>query len=112
MEKLLEMARELGRRIAAHERTVLLKKAQKKVHDDPMANELIRDYQDQAQKIRQLEHEQKPIEVADKHRLQEIEEKISVNANLKEMTKRQVDFVEMMRKVKEAIDKQLEIEEE
>jgi cell fate (sporulation/competence/biofilm development) regulator YlbF (YheA/YmcA/DUF963 family) len=109
MEKVIEMARQLGEKLARHERTLLLKQAQEAVNKDPVATELIKQYQEQAEKIQQLQEEQKPIEVEDKHKLREIEEKISTNNALKEMTRRQVDFVEMMRKVKEAIDKQLEI---
>ena len=111
MEKLIEMAQKLGRCIAVHERTVLLKKAQKMVDGDPQAGKLVEEYQQQAEKIHQLEQEQKPIEVTDKHKLREIEQKISNNESLKEMTRRQVDFVDMMRKVKQAIDEQLEIEQ-
>jgi len=109
MEKVIEMARQLGEKLATHERTLLLKQAQKAVSADPAAIELIKQYEEQAKKIQQLQEEQKPIEVEDKHKLREIEEKISTNATLKEMTRRQVDFVEMMRKVKEAIDKQLAV---
>ena len=109
MEKLIEMAQELGRQIAANERTVLLKKAQKMVDEDREADNLVKEYQQQGQKIQKLEMEQKPIEVADKHALREIEQKISANESLKEMTKRQVEFVDLMRKIKQAIDEQLEI---
>jgi len=110
MEQLIEMARRLGRQIAGHERTVLLKKAQKAIDDDAEAGQLVKDYQEHVVRIHQLEQENKPIEVADKHKLREIEEKIGTHAKLAELTRRQVDFVEMMRKVKQAIDEQLEIE--
>jgi len=110
MELLLEMARCLGAKIAEHERTSLLKTAQQAVNDDTEARELIMAYQEQAEKIQQLELAHKPIEVEDKHKLQEIEQKISLNEKLKELTRRQVDFVEMMQKVKRAIDEQLQVE--
>ncbi len=109
MEQLIESARQLGRKIAAHERTVLLNKAQKAVNEDSEAGGLIGEYQQQAEKIRKLEQEQKPIEVEDKHKLKEIEQKISINDKLKELTRRQVDFVEMMQKIKQAIDNQLQV---
>ena len=111
MEQLIALAERLGRQIAAHERTIRLKEAQKTASVDTEAHALIEEYQQQGEKIRQLEAQQKPIEVADKHKLQEIEQKISINEKLKELTRRQVDFVEMMRKVKQAIDNQLQMEE-
>ena len=111
MEQLIEMANSLGRRIAAHERTLLLKEAQKAVNEDGEAGGLIKQYQQQAEKIGQLEQEHKPVEVTDKHKLREIEQKISTNEKLKELTRRQVDFVEMMHKVKQTLDDELQLEQ-
>ncbi|MCP4569513.1 MAG: YlbF family regulator [FCB group bacterium] len=109
MEKLIEMATELGKALAAHQRTVDLKSAQKALKDDKQASELLDSYHKQAERITNLEKEQKPIEVDDKHKLRDIEMQLSSNEILKSMTKRQVDFVEMMNKVKTAIDSQLDI---
>ena len=111
MERLIELAQQLGKRIADHERTTLLKQAQKEVNEDAEAIQIIQDYQKQADKIHQLEHEQKPIEVADKHKLSDLESKISTYPKLAQLTKRQVDFVEMMQKVKAAIDNQIKLDE-
>jgi len=111
MEQLIEMAKRLGQRIAAHERTLLLKEAQKAVNEDAEAGGLIKQYQQQAEKISQLGREQKPVEVADKHKLREIEQEISANEKLKELTHRQMDFVEMMHKVKQTLDDELKLEQ-
>jgi len=107
MDQLMELAERLGRQIAAHERTTLLQKAQQAVNDDQPTKDLLTQYQQQAQKIQQLEQEQKPIEVDDKHQLQSLEEKLSTNPQISELARRQADFVEMMHKVKKAIDDQL-----
>lgn len=110
MERLIELAQQLGRRIADHERTTLLKQAQQDVNDDPEAVKIVQDYQKQAEKIHQFEHEQKPIEVDDKHKLTDLEIQISTHPKLAQLTKRQVDFVEMMQKVKAAIDNQINLD--
>ena len=110
MDQLVELAKRLGRQMAAHERTILLKEAQKKVDDDAEAEKLIKAYQAQAEYITGLEKANKPIEVADKKKLGELETQIGTHLALAELTRRQVDFVEMMRKVKQAIDEQLQIE--
>lgn len=104
---LIKLARELGRKMAEHERAQLLWKAQRAVNEDTEAIALLEDYQKQAEKIQKLENENKPIEVEDKHKLREIEENISLNDKLRELTRRQVDFVEMTRKVKQTIDAEL-----
>jgi len=110
MEELIEMARKLGKKVAAHERTVLLKKAQEKVDADAGAAKLVEEFQQQAQKIQALEQEQKPIEVEDKHKLRDIEQKIIANENLAELTRCQADFVELMHKIKGALDNELKID--
>ena len=107
MDQLMELAQRLGRQIAAHERTTLLQKAQQAIDDDPPTKELLGQYQQQAQKIQELEQQQKPIEVDDKHKLQGLEEKLSTNPQIAELARRQADFVEMMHKVKQAIDDQI-----
>ena len=93
------MARQLGRRITEHERFTSLKAAQKVVNEDTEATQLIQEYQQQAAKIQQMEQQQKPVEVDDKHKLQEIGGKISLNENLKELTRRQADFIELMKEL-------------
>jgi len=110
MERLIELAQQLGKRIAAHQRTALLKQAQKEVNDDSEALRLVREYQKLADKIRQLEHDQKPVEVDVKHQLADLETQIGTHPKLAELSKRQVDFVEMMQKVKTAIDNQIQLD--
>ena len=110
MDQLIELAKRLGRQMAAHERTKLLKKAQKAVDQDDQAHELVNGYQLHADKINKLQEEHKPIEVEDKHKLRDLEEKMSQNPNLSELTRRQVDFLDMMSKVRQAIDSELGLE--
>lgn len=110
MQKLIELAQKVGQQLARHDRTQSLKKAQQLVADDPQANTLVEEYHKQINKIAELERQNKPIEVDDKHKLQEIEEKIKANSALGELTRRQADFMELMQKVKHAIDDQLETE--
>ena len=109
MDQVIELAKRLGKQLSAHERTAELKLAQQGADSDSEAGELVKSYQEQMQRIAELEKEQKPIEVADKKKLRALEEKISMNPVLSNLTRRQVDFVEMMRKVKEAIDDELQI---
>lgn len=110
MADLLVLAERLGKELAQDARTDGLKEAQKALQDDKEAQELMAEYQKQATKMAQLEREGKVIEVADKQAFSAAQENISLNATLKELTRRQMDFVDMMRQVKEAIDKQLQIE--
>ena len=48
--------------------------------------------------------------MADKQKLKEIEQKISLNDQIKELTRRQADFVELMGRIKQAIDDELQMD--
>lgn len=109
MDDLIAMAEKLGKQIAADARTMELKQAQKAVDQDEEAKKLVEAYRVQAERISELTRQNKPIEVVDKHKLRELEQQIGLNGKLKELTRRQVDFVDMMRKIKQAIDSQLEV---
>ena len=109
MQELITMAQQLGKKLAAHERTAALKTAQKNLNEDPQASQLVQDYQKQVEKIQQLERDVMPIEPEDKRLLAELETQISTNALFSELTRRQADFVEMMQKVKQSIDNELQV---
>ena len=106
---MIELARRLGKQIAAHDRTELLKKAQTALRENGQASQLLDDYRRQVQNIQDLEKANKPIEVEDKRKLQELEGQIAGNAAIGELTRRQADFVEMMQRVKAAIDGELQL---
>jgi len=108
MDQLIAMARRLGQEIARHERTTLLKKAQDEVDADPETKRLVEQYHQQVEKIHFLEQQQKPVEVDDKHKLAHLEQQISIHPQLANLTRRQADFVEMMHKIKETIDRELQ----
>ena len=108
MERLIELARNLGRNIAEHERFLEFQKARQTVNDDPDAAELIKSYQDQAARIQKRESENQPIEVDDKHKLRELEAQIASHPILAELTRRQADYIELMRKVNRALEEQLQ----
>ena len=65
MDNVLELARKLGQEIRNSERYLLLREAEKKVMADPTAKKIQDDLEKQLHKIRDLETQMKPVEVAD-----------------------------------------------
>ncbi len=108
MQEVIELARKLGEMIASHPRTKALKEMQQVLDKDEQARNLLKDYQKQIERIHSLESAGKPIEVADKHALRDIEQKMANNETLKQISIKEVDFVEMMNKVKEEIDSKIQ----
>lgn len=103
-EELLNQARALGEAIANHAHVRAYREAQEAVDADAETRQLMEDYAAQVQRIQQLESERKPIEVEDKHKLEEFRSKMAGNELVKKMTAAQVDFVSLMNQINLAIE--------
>jgi cell fate (sporulation/competence/biofilm development) regulator YlbF (YheA/YmcA/DUF963 family) len=103
IQGLLDRARELGESIAAHERVQAYFAAQRAVGQDPAAQQILREYGQHVQHIRELERAQRPIEVADKQKLAELESRIAGNEQLKGLARVQADYVELMDQINSAM---------
>jgi len=104
VQELLDRARALGEAIANHPHVRDFMAARAKVEEDAQAQQVLKAYEEQARHIRQLEAEQKPIEVADKRKLAECEQKMASNEVLKELLRRQADYVALMNQVNQAME--------
>ena len=104
VQELLRMARELGEAIAKNERTRAYLAAQQAVQKDAAARSLLEEYGRHMGRIRKLELEQKPIEVADKHKVAEYEQEISGNDVLKNLMRSQADYVQLMNQINSAME--------
>lgn len=108
MDNIIEHARELGKKIATHPRTVQFMNAARAVAEDKEAQATLKSYEEQVRKIRDLESANKPIEVPDKHKLADCESAVAGNDKLKLMMKFQADYLQMMSHVNNAIDEAIQ----
>ena len=104
MDDIIADARALGKKIAAHPRTSAFMTAARAVAKDKAAQDILKAYQDHMQHLQELEGSGKPIEVADKRKLADCESAVAGNDKLKEMMKRQADYMELMHRINNAID--------
>ena len=102
-DKIIAEARKLGKLIVQTESSKAFLANRELLEADKQAQEIVEDYQRQAQKIGELERGGKPIEPEDKHKLTELQQKVASNETLKSWMKAQADFSEMMSKVNKAI---------
>lgn len=107
MESIVELAERLGKAIAAAPQAVKLRALRKEVTADKGLTALLQQYHEQADKVAELEEQNKPVEVEDKHRLQELHDKLVASDLFKRFTVAQVDYVDMMRQVNQAIGRQV-----
>ena len=107
VQELLNKARSLGVALAGHPRVRAHYEAQRAVRADPEAQKLLQDYQAQLNHIRRLEAARKPIEVADKRKLRDLEARMAGHEALKTLMRTQADQVEIMAQVNRAIEEPL-----
>ncbi len=107
MSAIIELANRLGKAIADSPQAAALREARQGLEDHPEVKELLRNFREQSTKIMQLEAEQKPVDVEDKHKLQDLQTKLVATEVFKKFTAAQVEYIDMMRQVNEAMQKQL-----
>lgn len=107
-----ELAGRLGKAIADSPAATELHATRKALEEHPEISKLYKEFQDQSLKVAKLESEEKPVEVADKHKLHELREKVIASAEFKKYTAAQVEYADLMRQVSEAMQSKLEDEEE
>ena len=107
MEDIIAMAERLGKAISALPQAAALRQAQAAMQADEAASKLLADFQAHTQKMGQLEAEQKPVEVEDKHKLEDLHKKLIATETFKTLTAAQVEYVDVMRRVNDAIRAQM-----
>jgi cell fate (sporulation/competence/biofilm development) regulator YlbF (YheA/YmcA/DUF963 family) len=107
VDPIIELADKLGKAIADSAPAAKLREARKLLDQHPEVKQLLTDYQNHADKLSQLEQENKPVEVDDKHKLQELQGKLIADDTFKKLTAAQVDYVDLMRRVNTTLRKHL-----
>ena len=107
MEHILKLARDLGKQIAKHERFQALRQAEETVRNDAETRDLLAAAERQRKSLAEKESARKPIEPAEKHEMQRLNEALETNENLQPLAKAQADYLQLMKRVDEAIREQL-----
>jgi cell fate (sporulation/competence/biofilm development) regulator YlbF (YheA/YmcA/DUF963 family) len=107
MTDIIQMAEQLGKAISAAPEASAMQEARKTVTAKPELRQMLNDYQQQVNRIGKLEHEGKPIEPADKQKLQSLHDKLIADPAFKKLTEAQMNYVELLRKVSNAMRTQL-----
>jgi len=112
MEEILEIASKLGTAIASHNRYKMFKEAEEQLKKDDEAREISEELEKQSRKIHGLEKDSKSVEVEDKKKFQQLEEKVASNQSIQNFLKVQTDYVELMTKANKRIETKLATEKE
>jgi cell fate (sporulation/competence/biofilm development) regulator YlbF (YheA/YmcA/DUF963 family) len=104
MDSILELASELGKRIAADPRGQAMIDAGKALEASLPDRKLLEDYDALQRKVAQLEADGKPIEPEDKRGLVAMRDKVASSPVLKTLLKAQVEYVSLMNQVSARIE--------
>lgn len=101
--QILEQAAKLGELIAEHEATKSFESAAKAFEADVASQRALTDFQRFAQTLQQKAQQGSPIEVADKQKLDELQQAVVTNPLLANMQRAEMDYTDLLRKVDAAI---------
>ncbi len=105
-QEIMDAASALGKLVSSHEGVVKFKQTLKKLQDDVDAQRLLNDYMRQVSKIGEKEAQGQPIEVEDKKQLTALQGQVTNNDLLREFQITQMDYLDLMRRIDEAITTQ------
>ncbi len=103
MEDVIQKADDLAQAIRSSERFETMRTAQETLDKDEEAQNLIGEFQAAQALIAEKENADKPIEVEDKRRMSDLQQKVGSNENLQAFLRAQADFYEMMNRVNQSI---------
>lgn len=106
-KQLLEKARRLGAEMASEPAVRAFLVAKQALDESKEVNDLIRDREQHAKKVAELSQAGKAVEPGDKRKLQEAEVELSRHPIIKELTRRQADYLEVTQAVQRAMNEAL-----
>lgn len=102
-QTIIDAAKKIGKMVSAHEATKRLESSLKSLESDPDAQNTIAEFNKHLQALAQKEQAGKPIEPEDKRKLESLQQSVVMNINLRNFQMAQMDYVDLLRKVDEAI---------
>ncbi len=103
MEDVIQKADDLAQALRAHDRYRKMRVAEQALENDEEAQNLTGEFQAAQALIAEKEKSGKPIEVEDKRRISELQQKVGASENLQAFLRAQADFYEMMNRVNQSI---------
>ena len=107
MDRVIELARDLGRAIAETERFKEFAAAQKTVSADATLREIDSKLRAQQEKIDKLLEEGKAVEPEDKRELENLQNTLRTSDALQDLARAEANYAEMMSRVSRAINEPL-----
>jgi cell fate (sporulation/competence/biofilm development) regulator YlbF (YheA/YmcA/DUF963 family) len=105
--QIMEAAEKLSQMVADHPAVARYKQAQKAVAEDPEAGRLLADFDQQIEKLARQEQTGMPITDAQRQQLESLQSRIVSHLKIKNLNLAQVEFVDLLRKINQTIQRPL-----
>jgi len=102
-EKIEQTAKELGEMIAAHQATKEYDAAESAVADDLQTQRLINDFNRHLQNLAEKQQGGQAIEVEDKRKLEQLQQQLAQNTQVRRLQLAQMNYLDLLRKVMSTI---------
>ena len=106
-DQIMQEAEKLGQLVAQHPAVARYKQAQKSVAEDPEAGRLLADFDRQLETLGRQEQSGMPVTDAQRMQLESLQGRIISHIKIKALNMAQVEFVDLLRKVTQTIQRPL-----
>jgi cell fate (sporulation/competence/biofilm development) regulator YlbF (YheA/YmcA/DUF963 family) len=106
-DQIMQEAEKLGQLVAQHPAVARYKQAQKSVAEDPEAGRLLADFDRQLEALGRQEQSGMPVTDAQRMQLESLQSRIISHIKIKALNMAQVEFVDLLRKVTQTIQRPL-----
>src|SRR5215210_2052196 len=106
-DQIVQEAEKLGQLVAQHPAVARYKQAQRAVAEDPEAGRLLADFDRQLETLGRQEQSGMPVTDAQRMGLESLQSRIISHIKIKALNMAQVEFVDLLRKVTQTIQRPL-----
>lgn len=105
-QEIIDAAQKLGQLIQQHQAATNYEEAVAAIEANPDAKSLLMDYNKLMQTVMEKQQTNQPIEVDEKHKLEELQTQVIDNQILKNLQVAEMDYADLRRKINQAIQPQ------
>jgi cell fate (sporulation/competence/biofilm development) regulator YlbF (YheA/YmcA/DUF963 family) len=106
-QEILDAAENVGKMVAQHPAVERYRQAQKSLTEDPDATRLLNDFNRQIMTLARQEEAGMPVTDAQRHQLEGLQAQLASHLKVKNLNIAQVEFMDLLRRVSDAIRKQV-----
>jgi cell fate (sporulation/competence/biofilm development) regulator YlbF (YheA/YmcA/DUF963 family) len=106
-QTILDAAEKLSQLVAEHPAVARYKSAQKSVADDPEAGRMLAEFDRQIETLARQEQQGVPVNDAQRAALETLQSRIISHIKIKNLNMAQVEFIDLLRKVNQTIQRPL-----